>query len=176
MSDLIARDVMNRKQKAIELEQANGVRDLPLEFRDAMRKQAKLYGPREKLEGAKRDEFLEYSKKSRQYNLLKNFINYNQPNGKAEEYLNRVGVLMFTKYVKNIQRVLTQTGSRHPIKTAFTVLAAGAFLNADYIQEQAFLVKGWQGGDFSIEHIFPVYDPVSNFMTAITPPLVHLVT
>ena len=36
LSDLVARDVMNRKQKKIEQDQADGKRDLPLEYRKAI--------------------------------------------------------------------------------------------------------------------------------------------
>ena len=177
MSDLIARDVMNRKQKLIDQEIADGKRKLPKEFRKFMfEEKGVIYPIKGQLQGSMRDEYFKYAKQSREYNLLKTFINYNQPNGRLEEYLNRIGLLMFTKYVKNIQRVIVQTGGKHPIRTALTVLAAGAFLNADYIQEQAFAVKGFgYDGEFGITNIFPVYNPIGNVIDLINPPLVKLV-
>lgn len=178
MSDLIARDVMNRKQKMIEQETANGERDLPREFRKFMfEEKGVVYPVRDKLVGNLRDEYLKYAKQSREYNLLKTFVNYNQPNGRLEEYLNRVGLLMFTKYVKNIQRVILQTGSKHPLRTTLTVLLSGGLLNVDYIQEQAFAIKGFGfDGEFGVTNIFPVYNPIENVLDLINPPLIQLAT
>ena len=176
LSDLIARDVMNRKQKKIELMQANGEKKLPREFREWYKETRGVTLPETmNMRGETRELFLKMAKESRHYNLLKSFINYSQPNGKFEEYLNRVGLLMFTKYVKNIQRIVVKTGSEHPIQTMKTLLMFQWLFNQDTIQDQAFLVKGFGAdGEFSPTNIFPVYTPDENLITAINPPLINL--
>jgi hypothetical protein len=171
MSDLVARDVMNRKQKAIEIRQANGDMDLPLEYRkDTGRLDSGKR--RDVLSTAEKEVFFEAAKKSRHSNLLKYFINYNLPNGRGEEYLNRIGVLMFTKYVKRIQRVIAETGTKHPINTAITLLAAGFALDLEMIQDQSFFIKG--GDDYGIFGLTPIHSPDEVLMTVVNPPLINL--
>ena len=178
LSDLMARDMVNRRQKRIEEQQVNGSRQLPREFLEwyEQEKGVKL-NPRQRLVGETRELFLKKSKESRHYNLLKSFINYNQPNGRFEEWLNRAGLFMFTKYVKNIQRIVTQTSVNHPIRTIMTLLTFQFLFNQDIIHDQAFLVKGFgQDGEFGLTNIFPFYNPLDSIMTVVNPPLVQLVT
>jgi len=170
MSDLVARDVMNRKQKAMEIRQADGKLDLPYEYRKAhdMLKGKK----RIVLSGAERTRFFKEAEKSRHVNLLRYFINYNLPNGKGEEYLNRIGVLMFTKYVKRIQRVISDVSLKHPITGTLTLLTAGLGLDLEMIQDQAFIVKA--GDDFGLFGLTSIHSPVDVLMTVVNPPLVNL--
>ena len=135
MSDLVARDVMNRKQLSLELRQAKGELSLPYEYRKETGRLDKSKR-RVVLGREETKEFLEWAKKARHKNLLRYFINYNLPNGRGEEYLNRIGILMFTKYVKRIQRVISESGTKHPINTAVTLLAAGFALDLEMIQDQ----------------------------------------
>lgn len=176
ISDLLARDVMNRRQKKIELMQANGDKPLPREFREWYKENRGVTLPEKmKMVGDTRELFLKMAKESRHYNLLKSFINYSQPNGRFEEYLNRVGLLMFTKYVKNIQRIVLKTGAEHPVRTAISLLTFQFILDQDMIQDQAFLVKGFGAdGSFSPTNIFPIYSPLENIMTVVNPPLINL--
>lgn len=169
LSDLVARDVMNRKQKMIEKEQANGVRDLPLEYRKLMGSGSPL---RKVLKGDERDNFMELAKRSRQATLLNSFVNYNLPNGKGEEYLNRTGTLMFTKYLKRIQNVITQSSIQHPIRTLVTLSAAAFALDADVIQDQAFLVKSMDNNDAGLLGVLPLYTPLDVLMNVVTPAIV----
>lgn len=171
LSDLVARDVMNRKQKIIEKEQANGTRDLPLEYRKLMGKGSpvRVLTP---LKGDERANFMELAKRSRQANLLNSFVNYNLPNGKGEEYLNRTGTLMFTKYLKRIQNVITQSSIQHPIRTIVTLSAAAFALDADVIQDQAFLVKGMDNNDAGLLGVLPLYTPLDVVMNVATPAIV----
>ena len=178
LSDLMARDMVNRRQKKIEEQQADGVKKLPKEFLDwyEQEKGIKL-NPQQRLIGDTRELFLKKAKESRHYNLLKTFINYNQPNGRFEEWLNKAGLFMFTKYVKNIQRIITQTSVNHPIKTIITLLTFQFLFNQDIIHDQSFMVKGFgQDGEFGITNIFPFYNPVDSIMTVVNPPLIQLVT
>lgn len=169
LSDLIARDVMNRKQKRVEKLMADGKMTMPKEMRDAL-------GGVQKgrvLKGAVREKFFELSKNARMNNLLDVFINYVKPNGKWEEWMNRIGLLMFTKYLKRIQRVIVTAGSRHPIRTS--IMLAGALLgvNVDTIQAQSYISKSFDfNHDFSIMHILPMYNFGETFMNVVTPAIV----
>lgn len=172
LSDLVARDVMNRKQKKIEQEQANGDRDLPLEYR---RKIGRLKPKRmPKLGEKERETFLKYAKRSRHANLLDSFVNYQMPNGRGEEYLNRLGVLMFTKYLKRIQRVITSSGIKHPIRTTAMLAATGFLLDVDTIQDQALLVKGFDDNDNGVLGIVPTYSMADTILNVVTPGAVKL--
>jgi hypothetical protein len=172
MSDLVARDVMNRKQKSIEIRQADGKMNLPYEYRKETDRLKKGSKKRVRLGVEERKVFLAEAKKVRHVNLLRYFINYNLPNGKGEEYLNRIGVLMFTKYVKRIQRVISETGTKHPINTAVTLLAAGFALDLEMIQDQSFFVKG--GDDYGVFGLTPIHNLVDVLMTVVNPPLIRL--
>lgn len=171
MSDLVARDVMNRKQKIIEMKQADGKRALPYEYRKAIGRLDDSDRVRV-LTGEERKLFLEAAKKTRHASLLKYFINYNLPNGKGEEYLNRIGVLMFTKYIKRIQRVISESGVKHPINTAATLLAASFAMDLEMIQDSSFFVKA--GDDYGLFGLTAVHNPVDVLMTVVNPPLVNL--
>lgn len=166
LSDLVARDVMNRKQKRVEKEMADGKLTMPKALRDEL-------GGVQKgrvLTGETRKKFMELSKKARLNNLLDVFINYNKPNGKWEEWMNRVGLLMFTKYIKRIQRVVFQTAAKHPIRSLMLIVAAGLAVDVDMIQDQAYIARGFGfGGDWSPANIVPVYDPAGTLMNVITP-------
>lgn len=174
LSDLIARDVMNRKQKQIEEMQADGKKDLPVEYRKLIGRMQprRLSKP---LTGAEREHFMKVAEQSRHANLIKSFVNYNLPNGKGEEYLNRIGLLMFTKYLKRIQQVITTSGVKHPIRTALTLAGASFMMDADMIQDQSLIVKGMDDSDFGLFGILPVYSPVDIFLNVATPGLVKLV-
>lgn len=172
LSDLVARDVMNRKQKRLEEEQANGDRDLPVEYRKLI---GRMTPKRRKLEVNEREKFFESMKGVRHAALLDSFVNYQMPNGRGEEFLNRIGVLMFTKYFKRIQQVITTTGIKHPIRTAAVLAGAGMALDLEMIQDQALLTKSFDGVDTGIFGIIPAYSPVDIILNVATPGLVKLV-
>lgn len=169
MSDLVARDVMNRKQKIIEVDQANKKRELPLWYREHI---GRIEPRKVKLEGRERQEFFDMSKRHRHGQLLKAFVNYNLPNGRGEEYLNRIGVLMFTKYVKRIQQVIVETGTKHPIRTIMTLLGANYMMGLETIQDQSFIIKA--GGDYGVFGLTPLYSPLDVLTTVVNPPLINL--
>jgi hypothetical protein len=165
-SDLIARDVQNRIEKQNELKWANSQKVLPdwwLEGKEEGYKSKQL------LKNDERKLFLEEAKKRRQYDLVEDFINYTKPSSKLEEYLNKVGILMFTKYVKRIQRIIVKTSGRAPIKATIGVFALGYLGGLPSIHEQSFFVKDWYGDSLGPGNVFPVYSPIDQFMNFITP-------
>lgn len=169
LSDLVARDVMNRKMKKMELEIVEGKRKMPSEIKKAL---GGIQDGRV-LKGEVREKFLEISKESRMNTLLDVFINYNKPNSKWEEWANRIGLVMFTKYIKRIQRVIVQVGNKHPIMSALLLAQALLFVNVDMIQDQAYLTRAvGVDGQFSFGNVIPFYDPVDLFMNAVTPAIV----
>jgi hypothetical protein len=165
-SDLIARDVQNRFEKENEEKQSNKEKILPSWW---LEKQEKGYPTKKFLVKEERIKFLEEAKQRREYDLVEDFINYTKPSGKFEEYLNKVGILMFTKYVKRIQRIVFKSGSRSPVKTASILLALGYFGGFPTIQEQFFLNKDFYGDSVGAGNVFPVYAPTEQFMNFITP-------
>ena len=46
------------------------------------------------------------------------FINYNKPNSKFVEYLNQIGLLMFTKYFTRIQKAIKAEFKNNPLRSA----------------------------------------------------------
>ena len=77
------------------------------------------------------------AEKKRHYQLLVMFVNYNKPSASAEEYLNRMGGVMFTKYAKRIQRIIGTTAIKHPLKSLM-LLAGQAFIyDVEAINHQA---------------------------------------
>jgi hypothetical protein len=172
LSDLVARDVMNRKQKQIEKEQAEGKRDLPVEYRkliDRMRPRRRVLGKEERVR------FMQIAERSRHASLLDAFVNYQLPNGRGEEYLNRIGALMFTKYLKRIQKVITSSGVKHPIRTAAALAGASMMLDLEMIQDQALLVKAFDESDSGLLGIVPLYSPADIILSVATPGLIKLI-
>ena len=167
-SDLMSRDIQNRMEKKNELKQANGQKALPAWW---LENQAEGYATKQRLTGAERAAFLAEAKKQREYDLVEDFINYTKPSSRMEEYLNKVGILMFTKYVKRIQRIILKTGSNAPIKAAVGLLGFSYLGGLPSIHEQSFLAKDWYGDSLGPGNVFPVYAPTEHFMNFITPSL-----
>ena len=92
--------------------------------------------------------------------VLDSFINYDRPQNKYEQYLNDMGLVMFTKFAKRIQPVVMNRLRYNPIgmlmQLAFHTLA----FDTEDIGEQQFLAKHWS----ALGH-----NPIDNFFTAITP-------
>jgi uncharacterized protein YkvS len=167
-SDLIARDVQNRIEKESEVKQADGQRMLP-DWWLATKEEG--YKPKQRLRNEERKLFFAEAKKQRQYDLVEDFINYTKPSSKLEEYLNKVGILMFTKYVKRIQRIILKTGSRAPIKAFMGAFGLAYLGGLPSIHEQSFFAKDWYGDSLGPGNVFPIYGPTDHFMNFITPAL-----
>ena len=172
VSDLIARDVQNRMEKEVEIKQANGTRTLPDWWVEEKRKDNSGYLYKKKLVGSERKEFLEKAKKVRHYDLVEDYIAYTKPSGRFEEWLNKVGILMFTKYVKRIQRVISKTGSKNLLKTAIVTLVFGHLFGIPGIFAQSILSKDWYTTSLGAGNIFPIYNLSDHLMNAVTPSIV----
>lgn len=164
MSDLLARHVQNQKGKLLEQEIVNGKRDLPVWWLDENKG-----SKRKRLTGKEKDKFLKESKVRRHYGLLRDYIPYNDPNGKGEEYLNRMGAVMFTKYVKRIQRVIADSSIKHPVKSFLTLMGQQFLFDAPTIQDQAWLSKDWYSQGFGLGNIVPLHSPWDLLKTGLEP-------
>lgn len=175
LSDLVARAVLNERMKQKEKERLSGDRNYDPVVIDEMKKLGVELVNGVPVTGQDLVKYNAYTRAVR-LNTLKNmFINYSQPNGKMEEWANRAGIFMFTKYFKRIQRVVFSMGSEKPVTAALMVMLAAA--GVDTIQGQSFLLKG-EGldGSFGLTNMVPVYSPVDVATTLVVPPLVRLGT
>lgn len=166
-SDLVSRDVQNRLEKEIEQKQVAGVRRLPSWW---LEKQEAGYNPKQKLTGVDRSTFLEEAKKVRHYDLVEDYINYSKPSGRFEDYLNKIGILMFTKYTKRIQRIMLKQSRKGPLKMLITGLITGR-LGIPSVYEQSVFVKDWYGDSLGPGNIVPLYGFAGNFTKFMAPPL-----
>ena len=167
MSDLIARDVQNKRTKARDERIARGELLPPSWW-----VKEKEWGKDRKISNkAEAEEFMNKAKNVRLYTLLETYVNYTKPSGRGEEYLNRVGLLMFTKYAKRIQRIIVNQGSNHPIKTTLSLLIDQGLLNVDTIQDQSILSKEWHTNSHGPGNFYPIYNPLEVLEMVITPSL-----
>lgn len=169
VSDLIARDVQNRLEQKVEVKQADGQKILPSWW---LEEQSDGYGTKQRLTGAERKKFLTEAKKQRQYELVEDFVTYSKPSGRFEEYLNRIGLLMFTKYVKRIQRIILKTGSRGPLKAIVVALSLGYLGGLPSILDQSVLLKDWYTTSIGAGNVFPVYNLGEHLINAVTPSII----
>ncbi len=161
MSDLVARAVRNDVMKEEEKEMIAGRAIIPHEIRDRMFipvEQGKLTGERKK-------DFLKAAKIVRERELSYAFINYVKPSGKFEEWLNRIGLIMFTKYVKRIQRIIVNLSARRPMTGLLGLTVADNVFNTATIYDSSLLFKG---------ELFPLYSPADNIERVVFPPLIAL--
>ena len=88
------------------------------------------------------------------------FINYDKPQSSLEQYLNDIGLLMFTKYAKRIQHMITKGVINNPIGVLMFTMYQSAILNTDDIYEQNIFNKSWSS---------LIHNPIENFVNAATP-------
>jgi len=180
-SDLVARDIENRKLKRIQKLQAAGKMDLPKWYvvessgKDKL-KSYKYKAEKRRLTGDERKAFMVKADKQRHSTVLNTFINYNKPSGKIEEYLNRMGFIMFTKYAKRIQRVIAETGAKNPLNV-MAILLGEEFIIGDVetIYDQQLLTKSWYSLGLGAGDMIPGTNPFDRIMEVIEPPLVQLI-
>lgn len=77
--------------------------------------------------------------------VLDDFVNYNWADSKFLQWLNKVGVLMFTKFTVGMQRVLRQIASEKPLNVGLTAVSQGMFGDVDDVLDQSFMTKSWYG-------------------------------
>lgn len=168
MSDLIARDIENRKLKAITEKQLKGEKKLP-------RWWLELHPETEgkKLNASMRAKFQKESDKRRLDTVLNAFVNYNKPSGAIEEYLNKIGLIMFTKYAKRIQRVIGTTGVKYPIKSLLTLLGQEFILDVETIQDQSLFTRSWYNLGLSENDLIPGKPLWEYLMEVYYPPILQ---
>jgi len=75
--------------------------------------------------------------------VVDTFINYSVPDSKLVQYLNDMGLLMFTKYFIRIQRVIRHGARKHPVNFLLAILAQEAIMGIDDITDQSLLTKDY---------------------------------
>ena len=176
ISDLLARDVERKKLDIVNKRQANGESKLPMWYIQHLKDTDDKYGSiikhraniddRKRILDSKEKEYFKKLAEEYKWNYLLNaFINYNKSSGPAEEYLNRMGFIMFTKYAKRIQRVISETGTKYPLKSLLILLGDNLIYDADTIQDQSVFTRSWY-------NVTPQY-PWDRILDVMTPPIVQ---
>lgn len=169
-SDMIARAVDNKTKKREEDLQVNGKKELPEWW---IEKQEEGYPKIKELAGKERKQFFVEAEQMRMQELIDTYINYTLPNGRFEEWANRMGILMFTKYLKRVQMVVMNLFGNHPLKATTTVLAINAMMDADTTQGQSLLARSFDyRGDFGLGNIVPIYSPLYHLENVFTPAII----
>ena len=105
------------------------------------------------------NEYIEYEEKVT-IGILNAFINYDKPQSSIEQYLNDIGLIMFTKFAKRIQHVILKSSIDNPIGVLMFLLGQHYILDKDDILEQNIINKHWTA---------LIYNPVDNFINATVP-------
>ena len=178
-SDLVARDIENKKLKLIQEKQARGEMPLPKWFvmRDVDKiKGAKYTKTTKRLTGQELKDFNILADAVRHNTVLESFVNYNKPSGRVEEYLNKMGFIMFTKYFKRIQKVTSSTAQKNPLNVAMLLLGESYFGDVDTIYDQTIFTKSLFTFGLSGDDWIPGTDPFTRIMEVMNPPLIQLLT
>ena len=102
------------------------------------------------------------SKKEAKQRVLDAFVNYGKPASSFEEYLNNMGMFMFTKYMKRIQRAVGASVRNKPLNVLLSILGQEMFFEVDDIQDQNVLTRSWANLDQDLfEHFRRAYTPTS---------------
>lgn len=179
ISELLARDVERKKLEIVNKRQASGMSKLPMWYVQHLKETDDKYGSiikhraniddRKRVLDSKEKEYFKKLADEYKWNYLLNaFINYNKSSGPAEEYLNRMGFIMFTKYAKRIQRVISETGTKYPLKSLLVLLGDNLLFDAPTIQDQSVFTRSWY-------NVTPQY-PWDRVLDVMTPPIVQATT
>ena len=105
------------------------------------------------------DKYVEYEERVT-IGILNAFINYDKPQSSIEQYLNDIGLFMFTKFAKRIQHVILKSSMDNPIGVLMFLLGQHYILDTEDIMEQNIINKHWTA---------LIHNPVDNFINAVTP-------
>lgn len=105
------------------------------------------------------DEYVEYEERVT-IGILNAFINYDKPQSSIEQYLNDIGLFMFTKFAKRIQHVILKSAMDNPMGVLMFLLGQHYILDTEDIMEQNIINKHWTA---------LMHNPVDNFINAVTP-------
>ena len=96
--------------------------------------------------------------------VLDMFVNYSNPSTKIEQWANDMGLVMFTKYFKRIQRAIGHNIIKHPVSFALAVMGQSIFGDIDDISDQSLVTKNYAG---------MIHSPLDVMAGVITPGLVR---
>lgn len=99
--------------------------------------------------------------------ILEAFINYDKPSSSIEQWMNDMGLVMFTKYFKRIQRVIRTQATTRPISSLLFTLSQMSLVDVDDIFEQNLVSKNYGA---------IVHTPLDNIISAFTPQLVNVLS
>ena len=88
------------------------------------------------------------------------FIVYGTPDSKLLQYMNDIGLVMFTKYFIRIQRVIRKGVVDHPISFLLAVLGQATIMDIDDVHDQSLFTK-------DLTNIF--YNPIDVLTKALYP-------
>ena len=88
------------------------------------------------------------------------FIIYSNPDSKLFQYMNDMGLVMFTKYFMRIQRVISKGALDHPISFLLALIGQASIMDIDDITDQSMFSK-------DLTKMF--YSPMDVFTQAIYP-------
>lgn len=98
--------------------------------------------------------------------VINAFVNYNKISSAKEDWLNKIGLLMFTKYFKRTQRALQYLIEKKPVSFVYSMLLQEATVDVPDVSEQSIWTKNYGG---------LVHNPLDNIANAITPTSVELI-
>lgn len=88
-------------------------------------------------------DFLKRYEKVTSIRVLNAFINYDKPQSKFGQYLNDIGLLMFSKFAKRIQHVIADQLWTNPIGAVMFLLSQHFIIDTEDIFEQNLFNKKW---------------------------------
>ena len=102
------------------------------------------------------------SKEDAKLIVLDAFVNYSKPSSSREEYLNNMGLFMFTKYAKRIQRAIRHSGKKKPLNIILSAIGQEYFFDLDDIYDQSIFTRSYNNFDQDMfEHIKRVIFPTT---------------
>ena len=173
-SDMISRAAEMKRERRRADKQMNGQLNLPDWWVNAQKEKLGDYPARKTLTPREREEFREKFEEVLFQAVKDNYINYTLPNTAFEEWANRVGLLMFTKYLKRVQPIIRNSFMQHPLKTA-TMLLVGSTVaqSMSTIQDSNLLLRSFDySGDFNPLGVVPIYNPLRTLELVLMPPII----
>lgn len=98
------------------------------------------------------------------------FVNYHKPTG--YEYLNQMGMMMFTKWYFNIQRAIANLAKGHPLKAIISLLGQEFVLNMDIetMEDSQILTRMYEDDEWTKMFGVSVRNPLDHIEKVLVPP------
>jgi len=94
------------------------------------------------------------------------FVNYNKVSSSKEQWLNDMGLLMFTKYFKRTQRALQYLVEKKPVSFLASIIGQELLVDIPDVGEQSIWTKNYSG---------MLHNPIENLQNAVTPTMMEVV-